>query len=57
MNAPTPARSTPPAPAPGIDAELKKLLRALKLGRMLDTLPERLTLAKTEQLPHADFSH
>ena len=35
-----------PAPAPSIDAELKALLRRVKLGRCLDTLPERLTLAR-----------
>jgi len=35
--------------------ELKQLLRQLKLGRMLDTLPERLALANQQQLPHADF--
>lgn len=45
----------PAAPAPGVDAELKALLRKVKLGRCLDTLPERLALARTEQLPHADF--
>ena len=44
-----------PAPAPGVDAELKALLRRVKLGRLLDTLPERLTLARTRALPHADF--
>jgi DNA replication protein DnaC len=38
-----------------VSAELRKTLRQLKLGRMLDTLPERLTLAKQQQLPHADF--
>ena len=27
----------------------------MKLGRLLDTLPERLALARTESLPHADF--
>jgi len=43
------------APAPGVDAELKTLLRKVKLGRCLDTLPERLALARTESLPHADF--
>lgn len=43
------------APAPGIDAELRALLRRLKLGRMLDTLPERLALARAQSLPHADF--
>jgi len=43
------------APAPGVDAELKALLRRVKLGRCLDTLPERLALARAESLPHADF--
>jgi DNA replication protein DnaC len=54
MNAP----STTPATTsrhPGVDAELKTLLRQVKLGRCLDTLPERLTLARTQKLPHADF--
>ena len=44
-----------PAPTPVVDADLKKLIRALKLGRMLDTLPERLALAKQQSLPYADF--
>jgi DNA replication protein DnaC len=55
----TPARAagrTPPrGPAPGIDPDLKSLLRRLKLGRILDTLPERLTLARADALPHSDF--
>jgi DNA replication protein DnaC len=38
-----------------VSAELKATLRTLKLGRMLDTLPERLTLARQQNLPHADF--
>lgn len=38
-----------------ISAELKQVLRTLKLGKLLDTLPERLTLARQQQLPHADF--
>jgi DNA replication protein DnaC len=38
-----------------ISADLKATLRALKLGKMLDTLPERLTLAKQQHLAHADF--
>jgi len=46
---------TPRTPAPGIDSELKALLRRVKLGRCLDTLPERLALARSESLPHADF--
>ena len=44
-----------PMPAPVIDADLRKLMRALKLGRMLDTLPERLALAKQQSLPYIDF--
>lgn len=44
-----------PASPPSVDPELKALLRKVKLGRCLDTLPERLTLARTESLPHADF--
>jgi DNA replication protein DnaC len=38
-----------------ISAELKQVLRTLKLGKLLDTLPERLTLARQQNLPHADF--
>jgi DNA replication protein DnaC len=43
------------APAPAVTNELKTLLRAVKLGRSLDTLPERLALAKTRNLSHHDF--
>ena len=32
------------APGPAVTGELKTLLRAVKLGRCLDTLPERLAL-------------
>lgn len=35
--------------------ELKPLLKRLKLGRMLDTLPERLALARRDQLDYAAF--
>jgi DNA replication protein DnaC len=49
------ASATPTALAPSIDNDLKALLRKVKLGRLLDTLPERLALARTESLPHADF--
>lgn len=42
------------APAPA-SPELKALMRKLKLGRMNDTLPERLALAKTHGLSHAEF--
>lgn len=43
------------APAPALSPELRKLLRALKLGRCADTLPERLALAKSRALGHAEF--
>jgi DNA replication protein DnaC len=51
------SRPTTPAAAlaPSIDADLKALLRKVKLGRCLDTLPERLALARSNSLPHADF--
>lgn len=38
-----------------IDPDLKKALKRLKLGRMLDTLPERLTLSRQQRMPHQDF--
>jgi DNA replication protein DnaC len=47
--------ATPPVLTDPVSADLKALLRALKLGKLLDTLPERLTLARAQQLPHADF--
>lgn len=43
------------APAPSVSPELKALLRRVKLGRSLDTLPERLALARSRELSHADF--
>src|SRR3981189_1170271 len=47
---------TPPAAlSDPISPDLKQILRALKLGKLLDTLPERLTLAKQQHLAHADF--
>jgi len=42
-------------PTPAISAELKAVLRQVKLGRCLDTLPERLALAKSRNLGHAEF--
>jgi DNA replication protein DnaC len=42
-------------PTPAISAELKTVLRAVKLGRCLDTLPERLALAKARDMGHAEF--
>ena len=43
------------APAPSVSAELRSLLRRLKLGQTLDTLPERLALARQHGLGHAEF--
>lgn len=37
-----------------VSTDLKALLRRLKLG-WLDTLPERLALARAQHLPHHDF--
>ena len=42
-------------PAPSISNELKTVLRGVKLGRCLDTLPERLALAKARNMSHAEF--
>jgi DNA replication protein DnaC len=38
-----------------ISQDLKAALRRLKLGRLLDTLPERLTLARQQKMPHQDL--
>ncbi|MCP4960231.1 MAG: ATP-binding protein [Actinomycetia bacterium] len=38
-----------------IQPDLKGALKRLKLGRLLDTLPERLALARQQKLPHQDF--
>lgn len=38
-----------------VSPELRTLLRQVKLGRCLDTLPERLALARTGQMGHAQF--
>ena len=38
-----------------ISTELKTVLRRLKLSRMLDTLPERFSLARQQKMPHQDF--
>jgi len=54
--------STPTAPTTGaagpadpLGADIIGLLRTLKLSGMKDTLPERLSLARTRQLSHANF--
>ena len=41
--------------AESISPDLKTVLRRLKLSRMLDTLPERLALARQQKMPHQDF--
>jgi DNA replication protein DnaC len=38
-----------------VSTDLSTTLRRLKLGRMLDTLPERLVLARQQKMPHQDF--
>lgn len=43
------------APPPVVSPELRVLMRRLKLGRLLDTLPERLALARTHELGHGEF--
>lgn len=38
-----------------ISPDLRGLLRRLKLGKLQDTLPERLALARQQKMPHQDF--
>ncbi len=40
---------------PVVSGELARLMRRLKLGQLLDTLPERLALARTHHLDAAQF--
>jgi hypothetical protein len=47
--------ATPPLLIDSVSGELKAILRSLKLGKLLDTLPDRLALARQQKLPHADF--
>ena len=53
----SPARpdATPAVKPIEVSADLKALMRRLKLGQLLDTLPERLALARSNRLPHHDF--
>ena len=44
---------TPPPPA--ITPKLRALLHRLRLGQVMDTLPERAALAKPPRLSHLDF--
>jgi len=39
----------------GITTDLKQVLKRLKLGPILDTLPERLAPARQQKMPHQDF--
>ena len=58
-NPTTAVRPTPAAPAAGpvdpLGSDIIGLLRSLKLSGMKDTLPERLSLARTRQMGHAAF--
>src|SRR5256885_14614437 len=38
-----------------ISTDLKAVMRRLRLGKLLDTLPERLALARQQKMPHQDF--
>jgi DNA replication protein DnaC len=38
-----------------ISSDLKIILRRLRLSRLLDTLPERLVMGRTQAMPHQDF--
>lgn len=38
-----------------IDADLKAAMRRLRLGKLLDTLPQRLALARQQKMTHRDF--
>ena len=52
----TPSQASPPAgPIDPIGADLSRILRTLKLSGLKDTLPERLALARQQQLGHAAF--
>src|SRR5664279_1120230 len=49
------ARPAVPGPADPLGADILGLLRSLKLSGMKDTLPERLSLARSRQMSHATF--
>ncbi len=42
-------------PTDSLSPDLRAVLRRLKLSGMTDTLPERLTLARAQKMPHQDF--
>ncbi len=60
-NDPTTSGPAGPADRPAggltvpLDPDLTALLRRLKLGKAVDTLPERLALAKTNRMSHTEF--
>jgi len=43
------------SPSELITSDLKASLKRLKLGKLVETLPERLTLARQQKMPHHDF--
>ena len=53
MSTSTPTSSS--GPMDPIGADLMNTLRALKLGGLKDTLPERLVLARARKMGHAAF--
>ncbi|MCI0574123.1 MAG: ATP-binding protein, partial [Myxococcaceae bacterium] len=38
-----------------VNQDLRAVLKRLRLSRLMDTIPERLALAKGQKMPHADF--
>ena len=42
-------------PTPSVSPDLKVLMRRLKLGQLITTLPERLALARSHELTHGEF--
>jgi hypothetical protein len=38
-----------------ISPDLKTAMRRLRLGKLIDTLPERVALARQQKMPHQDF--
>ena len=55
MTSTAPTRSNPTGPVDPIGPDLVKTLRALKLGGLRDSLPERLALARQRKMGHAAF--
>lgn len=51
----TTTTAAPTGPIDPVGADLTRILRALKLGGLKDTLPERLALARQRKMGHAAF--